>query len=112
VQFASHARAAPRPALPAPAAAAADAAARRVAYDWWKELPEDSLDQADSASASDLDGYDGWRAMPLLAKPSVRFRKTINADNPAHKLYGPRCGGPSAEGAGVPLFAFDARFEA
>ena len=42
-------------------------------------------------SASDLDGYEGWREQPLLAKPSVRFRKTINADNPMYKPYGPKC---------------------
>ncbi len=63
-------------------------AARRVAYHWWKVLPEESLHKVDSMAASDLDGYEGWREQPLLAKPSVRFRKTINADNPAYKPYG------------------------
>ena len=66
-------------------------AARRVAYHWWKPLPEASLQQAASMSASDLDGYDAWREKPILAKPSVRFRKTINADNPNYKPYGARC---------------------
>jgi hypothetical protein len=60
-----------------------------VAYHWWKALPEESFPKAHSMSASDLDGFDGWREQPLLAKPSVRFRKTINADNPAYKPYGP-----------------------
>ncbi len=63
---------------------------RRVAYHWWKALPEESLQKAESIPGSDLDGYDGWKEQPLLAKPSVRFRKTINADNPAFKPYGPR----------------------
>jgi len=63
---------------------------RRVAYHWWKALPEESLQKAESISGSDLEGYDGWKEQPLLAKPSVRFRKTINADNPAYKPYGPR----------------------
>jgi hypothetical protein len=61
-----------------------------VAYHWWKALPEESLQKADSMSASDLDGFDEWKEQPLLAKPSVRFRKTINADNPAYKPFGPR----------------------
>jgi hypothetical protein len=65
-----------------------------VAYHWWQALPRESLKLGGapgaSSAASDLEGYDGWREQPLLAKPSVRFRKTINADNPAYKPYGPR----------------------
>jgi len=50
---------------------------RRVAYHWWKELPTEQLRKCDSLISEQQAWLDvGDR--PLLAKPSVRFRKTIN----------------------------------
>lgn len=51
---------------------------RRVAYHWWKDLPAEQLRKCDSL-VSDQNAWMDVRAdEPLLAKPSVRFRKTIN----------------------------------
>lgn len=47
---------------------------RCVAYDWWKSVPAVNLQRADSLASME----EGWSQMPVLAKPSVRFRKTIN----------------------------------
>jgi hypothetical protein len=55
--------------------------AHRVAYHWWKELPTEHLPKCET-TFSDLGHHDPWldkvADRPLLAKPSVRFRKTIN----------------------------------
>lgn len=54
---------------------------RRVAYHWWKELPADTLRKCDSLG-SEQQAWQEYGDRPLLAKPSVRFRKTINT----HKI--------------------------
>ncbi|KAF8073110.1 AAP5 [Scenedesmus sp. PABB004] len=54
---------------------------RRVAYHWWKELPADSIARKCDSIAGSGDQQGEWAVAPdkpLLAKPSVRFRKTIN----------------------------------
>jgi hypothetical protein len=51
---------------------------RRVAYHWWKELPAQGLRKCDSVATSDQQQWQDYADRPLLAKPSVRFRKTIN----------------------------------
>jgi hypothetical protein len=55
--------------------------AHRVAYHWWKELPTEHLPKCET-TLSDVGHHDPWLDKvgdrPLLAKPSVRFRKTIN----------------------------------
>lgn len=56
---------------------------RRVAYHWWKELPPETLRKCDSL-VSDQQAWQDYGDRPLLAKPSVRFRKTINTKKIGH----------------------------
>lgn len=51
---------------------------RRVAYHWWKDLPAEQLRKCDSLASDQQTWMDVRADEPLLAKPSVRFRKTIN----------------------------------
>jgi hypothetical protein len=51
---------------------------RRVAYHWWKDLPAEQLRKCDSLTSDQQAWMDVRADEPLLAKPSVRFRKTIN----------------------------------
>lgn len=52
----------------------------QVAYHWWKELPKDQLRKSDSVVSEQQAWADMGPDKPLLAKPSVRYRKTINID--------------------------------
>jgi hypothetical protein len=63
---------------------------RRVAYHWWKDLPAEQLRKCDSLVSDQQAWMDAQADEPLLAKPSVRFRKTINT----YRLGpdGQRCG--------------------